>query len=237
MKFLAAAFITALLVFAFASVLSETLSKNEAVVNNESGVRRIPSRVKSDSNGSRTARTVARPTLTDAPDAHEVNDAQNDQLQRSLYAVRQREQALESRQAALDLAFEEIRNEQASVERLRQQVITEIAALRDASRRVAERDTPGSESWPILTSSSRSTQDRASAQHQLKDAQSVQDAAHLIGRLARDGGLQSAILLLRKMKERDAAKVLAALDKTDSRTASELGEELLASRSNVTTRR
>lgn len=237
MKILAAAFTTALAVFAFASVLSETLSKNEAVVNNESEVRRIPSRAKSDGSASRTARTVVRTTPRDAPDVHEVNDDQNDQLQRSLHAVRQRERALETRQAALDLAFEEIRNEQASVERLRQQVTTEIAALRNASRRVAERDTLNSEARPILTSSSRSTQDRASAQLQLNDAQSIQDAAHLIGRLAKDGSLQSAVLLLRKMKERDAAKVLAALDKTDSRTASDLGEELLASRSNTTIRR
>lgn len=239
MKILAAAFTTALLVFAVASALSQTVLKTDVAVDSESGTRRTPSRTRPAVSTSRSLRSSSRKPHAESPADTEENDESTVELQKSLRAVQQRERALESRQATLDLAFEEIRKEQVLAERLRQQVTTELAALRDASRRVAQRDTEASEARPVLVSSSRSAPSSApsNSRLQLKDAQSIQDTAHLIGRLAKDGGLQSAILLLQKMKERDAAKVLAALDQTDSQTAAELGERLLASRNDETSRR
>lgn len=239
MKILAAAFTTALLVFAVASALSLTLLKTDEVANSESGTRRTPSRTKPTVSTNRSSRSSSRKPPAELSTDREENEELNAELQKSLHAVQQRERSLESRQATLDLAFEEIRKEQVLAERLRQQVTTELAALRDANRRIARRDIENSETRPVLVSSSRSSPNHAPSNSllQLKDAQSIQDAANLIGRLAKDGGLRSAILLLQKMKERDAAKVLAALDKTDSQTAAELGERLLSSRNDETSRR
>ena len=71
----------------------------------------------------------------------------------------------------------------------------------------------------------------------MKDMQTVRDTAVLVNRLAQQGSLRAATSLLRRLQDRDAARVLAELDATDSEMALRLTKDLQANQNDSPTRR
>jgi len=156
-----------------------------------------------------------------------------------LSEVRQRESEVQAKQDALRIIFDGIREEQQSVDLLRRQVSDEIAALRDASARLAQRESMISADVASNTSLGRSVDSQASTRPliSLRDSQAVRDTAVLVSRLARQGSVREAIALLRRMKDRDSTKVLTELSAIDLELAMRLSDDLVASRDETSSRR
>lgn len=236
MKIIAAGFTTALLVFAVASALSELVLTSDAVTTNESAVR--PQTNRSKRATVRSSRSPKSPSQTDTAKVLDADEPVED-VQQVLREIRQRERDMQAKEEALRLVFEEIREEQQTVEQLRRQVAAEIAAKQEASFRTSSRKESRADNRPAPTLPTRTVSLTTTAKPILsvRDPQAVQDAAVLIGRLAKYGSLQSATALLRNMKDRDATKVLTALSEADSQLALQLSQQLLASRNEESVRR
>lgn len=236
MKIAVAGFTTALLVFAVATALSEFVLISDSSASSDSANRPQTNRGKvATSRASRSRRTVPK---VDSASALESTEQPTAEIQRVLREVRQSEAGLQANREALKLVLAEIRDEQQSVDRLRQQFSAEVAAMREETLRIASRKTSGASERPAATSPARNPETATTRPLlSVRDPQAVQDAAILIGRLAKQGGLQPATALLRNLKDRDAARVLTALSTTESQLALQLSQQLLASRNNEAARR
>lgn len=236
MKIAVAGFTAALLVFAVATALSEFVLISDSAASSDFASHPQTNRRKvAASRASRSRRTVPK---TDSASVLESAEQPTAETQRVLREIRQSEAGLQANQEALKLVLAEIRDEQQSVERLRQQFSAEVAAMREESLRVASRATSVASERPVAASPARNME-TATVRPLLsvRDPQAVQDAAILIGRLAKQGGLQPATALLRNLKDRDAARILTALSTTESQLALQLSQQLLASRNNEAVRR
>ncbi len=238
MKIVAAGLTTALLVFAVASVMSEMLLTSDATHSSETATHRKTSSPKNASESVRSPRTSAKSRRADIA-AQDIAEQQTSELQRKLSEVRQRESEVQAKQDAMRIIFDGIREEQHSVDLLRRQVSDEIAALRDASVRLAQRESMISADVASTTTLGRSVDSQASTRPlvSMRDSQAVRDTAVLVSRLARQGSVREAIALLRRLKDRDSAKVLTELSATDLELARRLSDDLLASRDEATNRR
>ena len=259
MKILTAALVTALAVFAIATMAVEMLPLQNTTVPRTSPSRRSQSFADADSLRSRRGPDAtdvdadddwpraSRPKSKSQPPDTAVTTTENQQsleIRQQLKSLRQREAELAAGQEALRMLFDEIREEQETVEDVRRHVSEEIAALRDATA-IAKRETPLERSpfAPTTTlprdesrSASRDSPPKPRPTLSVSDSQSVRDAAVLVRRLAEQGGFRAATSLLSTLKDRDAAKVLSAVSSTDLQMALRLTEALQASRSSTTTR-
>ena len=253
MKILTVALVTALAVFAIATMVMEMLPLQDTTA-----IRTPPSRRSQSLAAADSPRTRRRPEVTDRdtdddsprpsrsktksqPSDTAETAAENQQsleIRQQLRSLRQREAELAARQEAQRMIFDEIREEQESVAEARRRVSEEIAALRDATA-VAQRETPlvRSPFAPTTTmprdesrSASRDSPPRPRPTLSVSDSQSVRDAAILVRRLAEQGGFRAATSLLSALKDRDAAKVLSSVNNTDPQMALRLSEALQAAR-------
>lgn len=241
MKIVAAGFFTALMIFAVATAMSEFLWTTDETPITETVPRRKSASTRSNADASRSQRNTNRTKKA------EINTADNDdsrtgEIQGKLSEIRQRESEVKARQEALQIVYEEIREEQQTVEQLRRRVSDEIALFKDAALRIAmqERRIPAEPPAVAATpSSARPIESSTNSRPMItiKDMQTVRDTAVLVNRLAQQGSLRAATSLLRKLKDRDAARVLAELDATDSEMALRLTQNLQAIRNDSTTRR
>lgn len=153
--------------------------------------------------------------------------------------LRQRESEILARQEAMRIVFEEIRDEQQSVDKIRNQVSDELAALREANLQSAKRNTNASRMASSFVSASRQRESRESTRPFVAtdDPQAVKDLSVLVIRLARQGSTNSVTTLLRSLKERDATKVLTEVAQTDQKLALRLSQDLLIARDNDLDRR
>jgi pentatricopeptide repeat protein len=238
MKIAAAGLTTALLVFAVASVMSEMLLTPDVTHSSETATPRKTRSSKYASESVRSPRSSASSRRADIA-AQDSVEQQTSELQRMLSEVRQRESEVQAKQDALRIIFDGIREEQQSVDLLRRQVSDEIAALRDASARLAQRESMISAGVASNTSLGRSADSQASTRPliSLRDSQAVRDTAVLVSRLARQGSVREAIALLRRMKDRDSTKVLTELSAIDLELAMRLSDDLVASRDETSSRR
>jgi TolA-binding protein len=240
MKIVAAGFITALLVFVVASAMSEMkiLWTPDATHSSDTTTRRKTSSAKTASESVRSPRGPSRTQRADTA-TQDSAEQQTAELQRKLSEIRQRESEVQAKQDALRIVFEEIHEQQQSVDFLRRRVSEEIAALRDAAVQVAQREAIISTDVPSTASLPRSVDSPASARPivSLRDSQAVRDTAVLVNRLAQQGSIRAATALLRSLKDRDAAKVLSELSATDSQMALRLSQDLLAARDEAANRR
>lgn len=238
MKIVAAGLTTALLVFAVASAMSEMLLTPDATHSSDTATHRKTSSPKNAGESVRSPRSSAKSRQADIA-AQDAAEQQTSELQRKLSEVRQRESEVRAKQDALRIIFDGIREEQQSVELLRRRVSEEIATLRDASVRVAQREAMIPADVSSTTTLTRSVDSQANTRPlvSMRDSQAVRDTAVLVNRLARQGSIREAIALLRRMKDRDSTKVLTELSATDLELATRLSDDLVASRDETSSRR
>src|SRR5262249_18697866 len=126
------------------------------------------------------------------------------EIQEQLSKIRQRETDLAARQDAMQIIFDEIREEQDSVAEVRRRVSGEIAALRDpwvVSQRTAAVEQRTSTSKPALQRDDSRTAFRENPSKSrltltVRDSQTVGDMAVLVRRLAEQGSFRAATALL-----------------------------------------
>ena len=253
MKILTAALVTALAVFAIATMAMEMLPLQDTTTariapsrrshgfadTDSPRTRRRPEAkdIDTDDDRPQTSRFKSQSKQWDIEEAA-AEDQQSLEIRQRLRSIRQREADLVVQQESLRMLFDEIREEQASVEEVRHRVTEEIAALRDATA-IAQRETPLERSplaprTALPRDESRSTSRDSSPKPRptlsVSDSQSVQDTAILVRRLAEQGSVRAATSLLSTLKDRDAAKVLSAVNNTDPQMALRLTEALQAAR-------
>ena len=241
MKIIAAGFFTAILIFAVATAMSELLWTADETPLSESAPRRKSNGAKSVADGNRSSRSTSRAKRVDSS-LDDAEESRTGELQSKLREIRQRESDVQTKQEALRLVYDEIRDEQQSVDQLRRTVSDEIAMLREMAIRLAQQErrvpVPFSEiasvAIPVKPAESSAS---VRPQSSLRDIQAVRDNAMLVKRLAQQGNVRDATLLLRRFKDRDAARVLAELDATDSEMALRLTQDLQAPRNEGTNRR
>lgn len=230
MKIVAAGLLSALLIFAVATVMTEVLSNaEEAAV----GVRSTQ-RVASSSSATKRTTKTARGTSKSQPDPVAEQEESTRQIEQMLRDVRVRESAVLAKEEAIRLISADIQEEQQLTELMRQRLTSEIALLNEsrgqAARRETERPTRITQRFPTKPTS-------GAAVVSLRNSQAVHDMAVLVKRLATDNGQSAATTMLQRLKERDAAKVLAELSGTDSPLALQLSQNLLLARSDESDRR
>lgn len=238
MRFVAAGFTTALLVFAVATAISEMSLTSNTTSSSDTTARPKSQLAKGTNDAVRSSRGSSRSPRKETA-TQEAAERQTLEYQRQLSSVRQREAEVQAKQDALKFVFEEIREEQRSVDLLRRQVSEEIAALREAATRVAQRDTTVPGELPTTVAVSQSVTSSAVVRPiaAIRDQQSIRDIAVLVNRLVKQGNTREAILLLRRLKDRDSTKVLTELSATNLELALQLSDDLLASREDGTSRR
>lgn len=253
MKILTAALVTALAVFAIATMAMEMLPLQDTTTARTPHSRRSqsladadsprtrrrpePADTDTDDDWSRTSHLKSKSKPSDTAEAAAENQ-QSLEIRKQLRSIRQRESELAAQQESLRMLFDEIRDEQQSVEEVRRHVSEEIAALRDATA-IAKRETPLERSPFAPTTSLPRDEPRSASRDSppkprptlsISDSQSVRDAAILVRRLAEQGSFRAATSLLSTLKDRDAAKVLSAVSGTDPQMALRLSEAVHAAR-------
>ena len=161
--------------------------------------------------------------------ASESLDEANTLLREQVADVKQQEARLMARQESLRMIYDDIRAELAVVDDIRRRTSDELAAVERRGLAVAQRDrqtTPNTQ--PTKSRPAETPLEPAETLKTSTDSPSVRSAALLIRRLADQGHTDSAVSLLNRMKEREAAKVLASLSTLDPRLALRITENLQA---------
>jgi flagellar motility protein MotE (MotC chaperone) len=178
-------------------------------------------------------RTVERPPYTGGTD-----DAVQlaGQLRERLAAVREKEAKLVAQQKDLELVYQDIRGERSGLEELRKQLAGELRAVEDKMAAVERRFT---ESQQKLQEEAKTVRELQKNLLELKGVEQVnvkkmaemydtmdpERGARILEQLSNTGKMDTAVEVLAGMRERQAAKVLAALP-PDSGLAAQFLERL-----------
>ena len=154
--------------------------------------------------------SAAKPKAVDAEAASLLTD------------VNEQESKLAVRQEALKMIYDDIRNELAAVDDLRKRTREDMA---DAEMRMLE----------VAQQAPRPTKNKpvANANRPTGESPFIRSQALFIRKLVDDGKIETAISVLKAMKERDAAGVLTALDGIDANLADRLATTVQAGRNDV----
>jgi len=145
--------------------------------------------------------------------------------------VKQREAQLLARQETLRLVCDDIHEELALVDETRRQAADALIAAEQRVVTVAQREQGFGGKWQSESSRQASiTRDSDETPKPATDSPAVRSAVLLIRRLVGQGSGDTATSLLSRMKQREAAKVLAALHRDDPQMASRLMSSLSAVR-------
>lgn len=243
MKVLVVAFCTAVFVYALASVWTDilqpqvgnrTLAKSVAKPRSASqrqlkeGIRRSTEFVEIDvdrqestpSDPPSIKRSISRskPPMADVP-----LDDDADELARRLDDVNRREAEVLARQESLKLIYDDIHKELALSRQVHQRANDTLIAARERRMIIAQ---VGPESaghrrnGDQRIASSRS--DEPVPSKTSPDSDGVRGLALIVRQLARQGNESAAASFLSRMKEREAAKILAVISKEEPRLANRL---------------
>lgn len=261
MRILVVALVTALLVFAIATVASDLLLPSAATAGRPWALRNPAATSVPVAN---TSRRKAKPALSDdetPPPARsaaksarkpihtasesrregDLNEELTSFMGEQLTELRQQEARLVARQEALRMIYDDIRVEQVALDDLRSKVNTELVAVQRRGAEIAARDrniergiVPRSDAAPVgdVTTAPRGEMTNPPTANSI-DGQATRETALLIRRLAQEGSFSSAVSLLSTLKERDAAKVLASLSRLDPQMAASLTDNLQSSKQPV----
>jgi flagellar motility protein MotE (MotC chaperone) len=188
-----------------------------------------------DSNqpGGSGQRSVARPSYSaGAEEAVQLATS----LRERLASVREKENQLALRQKNLELVYEDISGERSAIDDLRKQVGEELVALEEKmvgvekrySETVQQRDETSSRLAQMkkdVTQLEGVEQVNFTKMANTCDSMEPESAARILEQLANSAKMDTAVKLLAQMKERQAAKVLAALP-ADSGLAAQLLDKL-----------
>ena len=142
-------------------------------------------------------------------------------LQRRLDEARRRERQLAQRQELMELIYEDIRGEKMAVDRLHEQLDRELRAGQLSGLRLATRavirpvtsgETPGTARSRHSTSGHTANVGETTNQ---PDAPALETMVAIVRQMASGGRTDAAVNLLHVMKEREAARILAAIPETD----------------------
>lgn len=169
-------------------------------------------------------------------------------LNQRLRATQEKERVLNERQEVLKLIFADIRSEQAELNRLRQDFDDQVGKSSQSAREAlnaaqderdrlrkeldSQRSTPAkSDATPadgIEASSAKSETDPAALKRlaAIYDGMPAEVVADVLQQLGKQGRDADAVQILKSMKERQAAKVLATIAAADAAKAASLTEKL-----------
>lgn len=170
--------------------------------------------------------TVARITPVTEPsaDVEALLRERDDEAQRH-------EMRLTMRQESLRMIYDDIRVEQAAVDGIRRKATEELAVAEQRVITAAQREADGQSGEPTIR---RHRAETASVKTIVPTAASespaVRAAVLMIRRLVAQGSRDTAVNQLSRLKEREAAKVLAVLAKDDAPLATALAIALQVSK-------
>jgi hypothetical protein len=133
--------------------------------------------------------------------------------------VKEQESKLAVRQEALKMIYDDIRTELAAVDDLRKRTREDMADAELRMLEVAQRAPRTTKNKPI-----------ANANRPSGESAFIRSQALFIRKLVDDGKIETAISVLKAMKERDAAGVLTSLDGIDANLADRLATTVQAGR-------
>lgn len=243
MKFLVLAFCTAMFVFALASAWSDMLQPQVAALALKSAPPRpaapavqtskrftqpvvesfetdelpAPARVAAHSLRQQNA-PRAKPILE-----AELPDDDAESLSSHLAEVKLREARLVARQETLRLICDDIHEELALVDETRRQSDEALMAAEQRAVPAVHRESKVDGNRQPARSRQASTEwNSDETPKPVTDSSAVRMAVLLIRRLVSQGSFDMATSLLSRMKQREAAKVLAAIDRDDPQLAARL---------------
>lgn len=243
MKTLVVALCTALFVFALASAWSDMLQPQMAALAQKSAPQRTATATERASK--RIARPVVDPSheeelpaptrvapksprkaVTLRPEslaASEFLEENTATLREQMTEVKASEVRLIARQETLRLICDDIHAELALVDDMHRQAADALIAAEQRVVSVAQRGPEiGGNGQPERGRQTSTAWDSAETPKPSTDSPAVRIAVLLIRRLVSQGSFDTATSLLSRMKQREAAKVLAALSKDDPAMASRL---------------
>lgn len=136
--------------------------------------------------------------------------------------VKEQESKLAVRQEALKMIYDDIRTELAAVDDLRKRTREDMAEAELKMIEVAQRTPRSTKTKPI-----------ANANRPSGESAFIRSQALFIRKLVDDGKMETAISVLRSMKERDAAGVLTSLDGIDGQLAERLARTVQSTRDDI----
>lgn len=150
-------------------------------------------------------------------------------------AMREREEQITAKQKQLEIIYQDIRGERNVLDELRKQVADEMKALNDkmasVDRRIGDMDQKSQSVTKTLadvqkkqTEIGRDEQKNFDKIGEMYNSMPPDAAARILQQMADSGQLTTAVKILSKMKERQAAKVLAELP--DATLAAQLLEKM-----------
>ncbi len=252
MKSLVVALCTALFVFALASAWSEMLQPQLAALAQKST---SPSPAVSTA---RPSQRIARPTVnpadeedfpaparvaakksarkqatlpTEAPTTAEPHEESAVTLREQLAEVKDREARLLARQETLRLICDDIHEELALVDNVHREAADALIAAEQRIVTVAQRGPArGGNGQSDSGRPTATVRDSDTTPPSSTDSPAIRGAVLLVRRLVSQGNTDTATSLLRRMKEREAAKVLTALSRDNPELASRLMRSLEVAR-------
>jgi hypothetical protein len=233
MKTLAAAFITALLVFTLATawmemvqprldmlVRASTPKADEAAAKSSTkrNLRRSSTAESEDDLSDEEVVKIATKASRKGKSRNEASpsDAMKDKLLAQFEEVRQKEARLVEREDSIRTIYDEIRRELAEVNEIRRQSANELAF---AERGVLEA-TAGNQNnaaWRASEAAKASAKPASNAQNAL---------AATIQNLVKRGNIKDAATLLSGLKDREVAKILGSLTTSDPSIALRISDQI-----------
>ena len=221
MKILVTVLLTALLVFAVATAwvdyVQPNLKQASTTTAEKATIAEIPTTKKRIRKPPREIEPEPVPTPTDEISSSNATKASGPELSKpvadQLAVVKQQEADLVARQETLRMIYDDIRTELATVDELRKQASDDLLeserrGLNSANRKSTVPALKARPAPPVAKPASDNGASRANAL--------------LLRKLIDEGKLMTAVSMLKSYKERDAARVLEAMDTIDPKLADRL---------------
>ncbi|MFO1044608.1 MAG: hypothetical protein U0941_22775 [Planctomycetaceae bacterium] len=221
MKILVTVLLTALLVFAVATAwvdyVQPNLKQASTTTAEKAAIAEIPTTKKRTRKPLREIEPEPVPTPTDEVPSSNATKASGPELSKpvadQLAVVKQQEADLIARQETLRMIYDDIRTELATVDELRKQASDDLLeserrGLNSANRKSTVPALKARPAPPVAKPGSDNGASRANAL--------------LLRKLIDEGKLMTAVSMLKSYKERDAARVLEAMDTIDPKLADRL---------------
>ncbi|MEK6257847.1 MAG: hypothetical protein AABP62_04425 [Planctomycetota bacterium] len=182
-----------------------------------------------------TAEHATEPTYVPPVAARPPYVAEGDEAGQLITALRARVKAVDEaevrlaeRQSALMLIFDDLRSEQVSATRIRQQVLDESLQSRRADDAALRQSSPKVNDAASVTDTSGSLEENANLKKMASvyDTMPPENTAKVFQQLVKSSKTAAVVSLLNAMKERQTSKVLALISETDPVLAADLTERL-----------
>lgn len=232
MKILVTVLLTALLVFALATAwvdyVQPQLKQASTSTTEKATVAEIPAAKKRVRKPPRDVDSELVPVPTDDESPPDVSRsrqqvAMSKPVADQIAVIKQQEADLVARQETLRMIYDDIRNELATVDQLRKQASDDLLESERRGTKPANRKASG----PVLSSRPAPPVVRSGS-----DDGTSRASALVLRQMVGSGKLTAAVSMLKSYKERDAARILEAMDTIDPKLADRLAT-LMQSRDDV----